>query len=295
VAAAAAQPQQERQQTSAFASAAGGPRPSIRQTFEALRAQGRIGLVPFIPAGYPDLPTTAASLLAAERGGASVIEVGIPFSDPIADGPTIQEAFSDALARKLKVADVFETVASVRGRLRVPLVSMVSYSIVFRYGVERFMRTAREAGFNGLILPDVPPPEAQRVCETVQAGGLETILLVAPTTASHRRKEIADLSSGFVYYLSISGITGERDRLPTDLAENLRQLRGVTDAPLCVGFGIHRAEHVAELRGLADGAIVGSAYVKRMKAHLNEGPEALASIVETYTRELLSTANLKRI
>jgi tryptophan synthase alpha chain len=264
---------------------------SIRQTFDVVRERGHIGLIPFIPAGYPDLPTTAAALLAAERGGASVIEVGIPFSDPIADGPTIQEAFTYSLAKKLKVDEVFATVASVSGRMSTPLVSMVSYSIVFRMGVERFVKAAKQAGFSGLILPDVPPPEAQRVCEKVRAGGLETILLIAPTTTPARRREIAELSSGFVYYLSVSGITGEREKLPADLAENVRQIRGLTDRPVCVGFGIHRPEQVAELQGVADGAIVGSAYVKRMKARLSEGPEALAQTVETYTRELLSAAN----
>ena len=264
---------------------------SVRKTFDAVRQRGHIGLVPFIPAGYPDLETTAASLLAAERGGASVIEVGIPFSDPIADGPTIQEAFTFALAKKLKVDDVFAAVASVSGRMSTPLVSMVSYSIVFRMGVERFVKAARQAGFNGLILPDVPPPEAQRVCDAVRAGGLETILLVAPTTTPARRREIAELSSGFVYYLSVSGITGERDTLPADVAENVRQIRGLTDRPVCVGFGIHRPEQVAQLQGVADGAIVGSAYVKRMKAHLSEGPDSLAQVVENYTREMLGTAN----
>ena len=265
-----------------------GARRTIAQTFDALRARRQIGLVPFIPAGYPDLATTAAALLALERGGASMIEVGIPFSDPIADGPVIQEAFTLALAKKLKVEQVFETVASVRNRLTVPLSAMVSYSIVFRYGVPRFVAAAKRAGFDGLILPDLPPPEAQRVCDTVRAGGLETTLLVAPTTTPQRRREIAELSSGFVYYLSVSGITGERDRLPDDLVANVRQLRKITDRPICVGFGISRPEHVAQLQGEADGAIVGSAYVKRMKPRLSEGPDALAHVAENYTHELLS-------
>ena len=281
----------QQQQTAPSAASPAQQRLTIRQTFDALRAKNHIGLVPFIPAGYPDLQTTAASLLAAQRGGGSVIEVGIPFSDPIADGPTIQEAFTVALAKKLKVEQVFEAVASVRERMTVPLVSMVSYSIVFRFGLERFVKAAREAGFSGLILPDLPPPEAQRICETVQAGGLDTILLVAPTTAPERRKEIAELSSGFVYYLSVSGITGERDRLPADVEQNVRQIRDLTDRPVCVGFGIHRPEQLAQLRGVADGTIVGSAYVKRMKARLNDGPDALANVVESYTHELLSTAN----
>jgi tryptophan synthase alpha chain len=264
---------------------------SIRQTFDDLRSRGHIGLMPFVPSGYPDLQTTAACLLGAERGGASLIEVGVPFSDPIADGPVIQEAFSAALAKKLKVEQTFETVASVRGKMQIPLVSMVSYSIVFRYGVPRFVKAAREAGFDGLILPDLPPPEAEKICDTVRSGGLDTILLIAPTTSPERRKEVARLTSGFIYYLSISGITGERDKLPADLEANLRQMRELTDKPLCVGFGISRPDHVAQLKGKADGAIVGSGVVRRMKDRLNDGPAVIGTEVERYTRELLSTAN----
>ncbi|HEY2586468.1 MAG TPA: tryptophan synthase subunit alpha [Tepidisphaeraceae bacterium] len=260
----------------------------IHRTFDSLRERGRIGLVPFIPAGYPDLETTAACLPALQAGGASVIEVGIPFSDPIADGPVIQEAFTEALAKKLKVADVFRTVASVRDRMTVPIVAMVSYSVAFRYGIEKFTGEAKSAGFNGLILPDLPPPEAQAICEKVQAGGLDTTLLVAPTTAPERRKQIADLSSGFVYYLSVSGITGERDQLPPELAAKVKELRALTDRPVCVGFGIHKPRHVAQLSGIADGAIVGTAYVRRMKQHQSEGPAGISRAVEAYTRELLS-------
>lgn len=260
----------------------------IRETFDGLRARGDIGLVPFIPAGYPDVQTTIACLPALQAGGASVIEVGIPFSDPIADGPVIQEAFTEALARKLKVSDVFRAVASVRERVTIPVVAMVSYSVVFRCGIEKFTADARAAGFSGLILPDLPPPEAQHVCGKVRAGGLDTILLVAPTTAPERRKQIADLSSGFVYYLSVSGITGERDQLPPELAAKVTELRGLTDRPVCVGFGIHKPRHLAQLAGIADGAIVGTAYVRRMKQHLNEGPAGIGRAVEAYTRELLS-------
>jgi tryptophan synthase alpha chain len=165
---------------------------------------------------------------------------------------------------------------------------MVSYSIVYRYGIDRFVAAARQAGVDGLILPDLPPPEARAICDQVRAGGLDTILLVAPTTTPQRRAEIASLCSGFVYYLSVSGITGERDKLPADLEANVRQFKQLTDKPVCVGFGISRPEHVARLRGIADGAIVGSAVVKRMKGRLHEGPEALAAEVASLTRELLS-------
>lgn len=261
---------------------------SIRKTFDALRQRGKIGLVPFIPAGYPDLYTTFRLLRALEAAGASAIEIGLPFSDPIADGPTIQEAFAAALAKKLKLRDVLETVAKARATVSIPLVAMGSYSLVYRYGAERFFADAKAAGFDGLILPDLPPPEAQVICGQAQAAGLETILLVAPTTTVPRRKEIGDLSTGFVYYLSVSGITGERARLPEDLAHNVTELKELTGKPVCVGFGISTAQHVAELAGVADGAIVGSAIVKRMRQHESEGAEGIAKAVEEYCRELLS-------
>lgn len=261
--------------------------PVLRETFAKLRAIGRPGLVSFIPAGYPDLETTAASLLALQAGGASVIEVGIPFSDPIADGPIIQEAFAAALSHKVKVSDVFKTVASVRDRMKTPMVAMLSYSIVFRCGLDKFLADAKSAGFCGLIIPDLPPPEAQAICKKIWAAGLDTVLLIAPTTAPERRKQIADLSTGFVYYLSVSGITGERDQLPADLSKNIQELHALTTRPICVGFGIHKPQHVAQLAGLAEGAIVGSAYVRRMKDHLNEGPQRISQVIEQYTRELV--------
>lgn len=262
------------------------PRRTIRETFDALRARGQIALIPFIPAGYPDLASTAAALPALEAGGASLIEIGFPFSDPIADGPVVQEAFTAALARKLKVADVFDTVRAARASVSVPLLGMLSYSIVFRYGVARFVAEAKSAGFDGLILPDLPPPEAQAVCEQVRAGGLETVLLVAPTTTPQRRKQIADLSSGFVYYLSVSGITGERDQLPEDLERNVRALKSLTDRPVCVGFGISKPAHVKQLTGLADGAIVGSAIVRNMKSHLSEGPAGIGRGIQSFVSTL---------
>ena len=145
----------------------------IRQRLKEFKHQGRAGLVPFVPAGYPDLPTTQRVLEVCDRAGACVIEVGFPFSDPIADGPIIQEAFTEALAKKLKTADVLACVREVSGKLSAPLVAMISYSIVFRYGLARFLADAKAAGFAGLILPDLPPPEAEEVCRQVRAAGLE--------------------------------------------------------------------------------------------------------------------------
>jgi len=266
--------------------------PSISSTFAELRSKGQIGLVPFIPAGYPDLPTTQALLPALEEAGASVIEIGIPFSDPIADGPTIQTAFTAALLKGLKLSDIFEAIRQARPKVSIPLVAMVSYSIPFRIGVEKFCADAKRAGFDGVIFPDLPPPEGGPVAATVKAAGLEHTLLIAPTTSPARRKTIANLCTGFIYYLSVAGITGERDKLPEDLQENLRQIRSLTDRPVCVGFGISKPEHLQQLAGKADGAIVGSAIVKRMTQAIAGAaapdPAKIALEVAAYCRELLA-------
>jgi tryptophan synthase alpha chain len=262
-------------------------RVSIAQTFENLRSKKQIALMPFVPAGYPTLAATEAILPALEAGGANFIEVGVPFSDPIADGPVIQAAFTEALKHKIKVADVFAVVKKVRDKVSIPMLAMLSYSIVFRHGVEKFTADARAAGFDGLIIPDLPPPEAQSVVGTIRKGGLDTVLLVAPTTSKERRKKIADLSSGFIYYLSVSGITGERTALPADLSKGLAEMKALSKTPVCVGFGINTAEHVKQLAGLAEGAIVGSAFVKRITASKDKSPAEIASTCENYSRELL--------
>ena len=244
--------------------------------------------MPFITAGYPTLEATLAILPALQAAGASMVEIGFPFSDPIADGPTIQESYTKVLAGGLQLKDIFGTIRRARPTVTMPIVGMVSYSIVFRYGLDRFLAEAREAGFDGLILPDLPPPEAQAICTKVNAAGLDTILLVAPTTTPQRRKEIADLCTGFIYYLSISGITGERKELPPDITQNLANLRSLTDKPVCVGFGISQAQHVAQLAGHADGAIVGAGFVRRITQHASAPPQEIANAVGGFCRELLS-------
>ena len=261
---------------------------SIEQTFRELRARGRIGLMPFLPAGYPSLATTCALLPALEAGGASVIEIGFPFSDPVADGPTVQQAFTAALAKKIKVAEIFAAIGAASPSVSLPLVAMVSYSIVFRHGLERLRGRRRR---RGICRTDHSRPASSRGAARLRhhsRSELDTILLIAPTTAPERRREIARLSSGFVYYLSVSGITGERNDLPSDLIGNLAQLREITDRPLCVGFGISRPEHVAKLSAVADGAIVGSALVKQMQSCHDQGPQVLADRVKQYCLELLS-------
>jgi tryptophan synthase alpha chain len=261
-------------------------RRTIAQTFSTLRACRRIALMPFIPAGYPDLATTVAICPALEAAAADLIEIGFPFSDPIADGPTIQASYTLALQKQLKLDEVFKTIAHVRPKVALPLVGMASYSLVYRYGVDRFIAESKTAGLDGLILPDLPPPEAQSVCGKVRSRGLDTILLVAPTTSPQRRREIARLSSGFIYYLSVSGITGEREQLPQDLVANVRALKEISDVPVCIGFGISKPEHVKQLSDVADGAIIGSAFVKRISQHVTEGTASIANALVAYCREL---------
>jgi tryptophan synthase alpha chain len=259
---------------------------SIQQTFQELKRDGKTALVAFVTAGYPDIQTTPAVLQAIDRAGASVIEIGFPFSDPIADGPVIQESFTAALAKKIKVADVLAMVKAARPNIQAPLVAMLSYSIVFRYGALRFLADAKGAGFNGIIIPDLPPPEAEKICGQTREMGLDSILLIAPTTSHQRKREIVDLCSGFVYYLSVSGITGERDALPADLAPNLAEIKAMTDLPICVGFGIHKREQIAQIARIADGAIIGTAIIRKMKEKADQGAEAIAGAVGEYVGSL---------
>ena len=263
-------------------------RKSIRQVFSQLRQARQIALMPFIPAGYPSLEATTAILPALEAGGASLIEIGFPFSDPIADGPTIQAAFTEALKHGTKVHGILQAVAAARPLVSIPLVAMVSYSIVFRYGQRKFFADLSSAGFDAVIIPDLPPPEAQSVCALIRAAGLDTVLLVSPSSTPERRQQIVDLCSGFVYYLSIAGITGERSQLPPDLAANVQQVKQLTRTPVCVGFGVSQAQHIAQLKAVADGAIVGSAVVRRINEHAGETPQAIAASLEQYCRDLLA-------
>jgi tryptophan synthase alpha chain len=263
------------------------PKHSLAQSFASVRAKG-IGLVPFVPAGYPDLATTKAIIESLDFPRVAAIEVGFPFSDPIADGPVIQQAFTDALAKKIKVHEILEMAQSVTSRISVPLVAMLSFSIVFRYGPRKFFTDLRAAGFAGIIIPDLPPPQAEATCREIRAADLDTIFLVAPTTPPQRRRQIVDLCSGFVYYLSVSGITGARDQLPADLIPNVRQIKEMTKLPLCVGFGISKPQHLASLSGAADAAIVGSAIVRKITQSGSAAPQAIAESVAAFCKDLLA-------
>lgn len=260
----------------------------IDEIFQGLRGRGRKALMPFIVAGDPDLQTTAGLLGALERGGASVCELGIPFSDPIADGPVIQGSMAYALERGVTPGQVLEMVARVRPSLRVGLVGMVSYSIVYRMGGEKFLREAREAGLDGVILPDLPVEEAERdgVLGAAAKLGLVCSLLIAPTTPPPRAERIARASTGFVYLLARAGITGERAALPMDLTSRVSRLRTVTGLPIAVGFGISSARQVRQVVEVADAAIVGSALMRRIAESRPAGSKGVVEAAERLVREL---------
>ena len=258
------------------------------RTFAELRQAGRKALMPFITAGYPDLETTAALLKDFEARGVRIVEVGVPFSDPIADGPTIQGSYTEALAAGVEVDQIFRMVRSYRaGGGGLCLASMVSYSIVFRRGAEVFLDAAAEAGFDGLIVPDLPMEEADEFGSLAERRGLANILLIAPTTPPERRLEIARRSRGFIYFISVAGITGERDHLPESTNAADAELRTHTDTPICVGVGFSKPATVAHVCQVADGAIVGSAIIHRITDAKDAGREKLLAGVGEFLGELL--------
>ncbi len=241
----------------------------IDALFQDLRSRKRKAFMPFVTAGDPDLATTIRVLDEVRRRGASLIEIGFPYSDPIADGSVIQASYTRALDKGLRIDAIFEslrkfTTGDDYRKQPTPLVAMVSYSLVHHRGPEKFIAQALESGLCGAIVPDLPIEEAEALVQLAQARDFKLIHLVTPTTPRERAKKIAALSSGFLYCVSVVGITGERSQLPPDLLDQLRWLRTQTDLPMCVGFGVSTPEHVHLLREVADGVIVGSALVRRL-------------------------------
>ena len=258
----------------------------IDAIFAERLSRGEKALMPFVTAGDPDLAATAALLPALERAGASIVELGIPFSDPIADGPVIQASMTHALERGVRVEEVFETVAEQRERVGLGIVAMVSYSIVCRVGIRRFVERAKAAGVDGFIFPDLSLDESDQAVETVRDAGLILSMLISPGTSPQRAERIAGASSGFLYVLSRAGITGERATLPPELPERIQRLRDVTDLPIAVGFGISDPQQVAQVVSVADAAIVGTALVRRISEQRGEGTDAVVQTAETFTRKL---------
>ena len=239
----------------------------LEATFARLRARGERALVAYLMAGDPSLAETRRLVAEVERRGADVIELGVPFSDPLADGPVIQRAGTRALASGTSLARVLETVSTLRAQVRVPLVLMTYYNPVLAFGLKSFARTAADAGADGVIVPDLPYEECEPLRAETEPAGLDMIQFVAPTSTPTRVKTIARLARGFIYLVSLTGVTGARRELPKDLDVQIRALRLVTTRPVCVGFGVSTPEQVAAVGDFADGVIVGSAIVRTIEAH----------------------------
>jgi len=242
----------------------------IDALFDRLRRERRRALMPFLTAGDPDLATTAALIAEVVARGAHMVEVGIPYSDPIADGPVISASYHRALEGGVRLDRIFETLRTLRAETAdtplaaAPIVTMVSYAIIHRTGVAGYLKSAVRSGVDGLIVPDLPVEEAAGLLRDVTAAGLCLTQLVTPGTPPERADQIARTTTGFLYYVSVAGITGERPAVPADLAGNVARLRSMTDLPVCIGFGIGTPAQVRELAPLADGLIVGSALVRRL-------------------------------
>jgi tryptophan synthase alpha chain len=256
----------------------------IGKLFENLKRDGRKGLIAYITAGDPAPARTTELVEALVRGGADLVELGVPFSDPIADGPVIQRAGDRALKAGTTLAKVLEIAREIRQRSEVPLLLFTYLNPVVRYGLDRLAKDAAECGIDGCLLTDASVEEAAEYVGAMHRHGLDTVFLAAPTSTERRMKLVAQFSTGFVYLVSRTGVTGEQASISDAVAPLVRAMRAVTDLPLAVGFGISRPEQVAEVAKQADAVVVGSAFVRVIEKHL-ESPN-LAQELEAFVRQL---------
>ena len=251
----------------------------LDRTFAQLRERGEKALIAYVMAGDPSLQETEQLVVELEQAGADIIELGVPFSDPIADGPVIQQAAERALRSGTSLRKILSMVTRLRVRTQIPLVLMAYYNSIHAFGPERFCREAAQAGVDGLIMPDMPPDEAGPLKGPAAAAGLPLIFLLAPTSTAERRTFVARQSQGFVYYVSLTGITGAKLPNLADVGKNVEKIRKVTQVPVAVGFGVATPEDAAKVAAIADGVIVGSAIVKLIAAH-RQKPEMVKRVAE---------------
>ncbi len=265
---------------------------AISDCFETLGRNGDCALIPFVTAGDPDLETTAKALQILDRSGADIIELGIPYSDPLADGPVIQAAATRALQRGTKFEQVLEMLQGITPKLRSPIVLLIYYNSILHRGIEKFLQQIAAAGVAGLVIPDLPLEEAAGLLQAASEMGIDVILLVAPTSSAERIEAIARSSQGFIYLVSVTGVTGVRSQLENRVSDLLKQIRSVTDKPIAVGFGISETAQARQVREWgADGAIVGSAFVKRLAEGTPEqGLNAIAQFCQSL-KDAIKTSN----
>jgi len=256
----------------------------IEKKFQLLKVQKQKAFIAFITAGDPDLRTTEDLVVAFEKAGVDIIELGIPFSDPLADGPTIQASFYRALNKGTTVKKILETVKNIRRKTPIPIALMSSYNPILRFGEEKFVKTCAQVGVDGLIIPDLPPEEAKNLRQWTQRYNIATIFFVAPTSTDERIKSNTKASSGFVYYVSLTGITGTQKAVAQSVVKQIKHIKRFTPKPVCAGFGISTPQQVKDIGRAADGVIVGSAIVKAIEQ--NKGNRDLVEKVSRYVRSL---------
>jgi tryptophan synthase alpha chain len=242
----------------------------IEKTFAQLKSEGRKGFIPYITAGDPNLDVTYQLILALQKAGADIIELGVPFSDPIADGPVIQRATERAFQSGVRLQKVLELGAKIRKQSEIPIMLFSYFNPLLRYGLEKLAADAVKAGFDGVLATDLTVEESDQYVRVMRGAGLNTIFLAAPTSSPERMKKIAETSNGFLYAVSRTGVTGEQQHLAGDLKEFLQTLRSHTKVPIAVGFGISRPEHVQAVWQEADAAVVGSSIVKEVEKHIGK-------------------------
>ena len=251
----------------------------LDRTFAQLRQSGEKALITYVMAGDPSLQETEQLVVELEKAGADIIELGVPFSDPIADGPVIQQAAERALRSGTTLRAILSMIARLRAKTQIPLVLMAYYNTIHAFGLDLFCQEAAHAGVDGLIMPDMPPDEAGPLKGPAAAAGLPLIFLLAPTSTAARRTFVARQSQGFVYYVSLTGITGAKLPNLADVEKNVEKIKKVTNVPVAVGFGIATPEDAAKVAAIADGVIVGSAIVKKISAH-QEKPDMVKQVAE---------------
>jgi len=264
---------------------------SISDCFKSLRESGNCALIPFITAGDPDLETTAKALRVLDAAGADIIELGVPYSDPLADGPVIQAAATRALQRGTRLEQVLEIVERVSPTLRSPIILFTYYNPILNRGIQTFLQQLARAGVAGLVVPDLPLEEAEGLLKPAAEYGIELTLLVAPTSSTERIEAIARQSQGFIYLVSVTGVTGMRSGLEMRVKDLLQQMRQVTDKPIGVGFGISQPEQAHQVRDWgADAVIVGSAVVKRLaEGNPEQGLQAIADFCKSLKAAIASS------
>lgn len=249
----------------------------IENKFKELKKNNQKAFIAFITAGYPNLNTTEKLVIELERSGVDIIELGVPFSDPMADGPIIQEASCEALKKNVRLIDILKLVKKMRSKINIPIILMTYYNPIFSFGDNRFIKMAVDCGVDGVIIPDLPPDEGCDFIRKANKSGLNNISFISPTTSTPRIKFISSVAKGFIYYVSLTGVTGVRKAVASNLKENIKIIKRYTNKPVCVGFGISNRKQVEEVSKVADGVIIGSAIVAKIKENI-KNPSLIKNI-----------------